>query len=159
MQDFEKILKHLIKNEVEFILIGGFAASVYGVTLLTYDIDICISFTKENTEKLLRAFEDYNPIIRGRDISLRDKADILSELKNLYLITDLGPIDILGSVAGLGHFNDILPYTINLELFNMKCKVLDIDALIKSKKAMKRPKDKETILQLKAIKEKLKSKK
>jgi len=155
MPDFENLLNTLIKNEVEFVIIGGFAATVHGVTLLTNDIDICIQFTHDNTEKLFNSLKDYNPIIREIEIPLKDKRDSLDKLKNLYLITELGPIDILSEVAGLGTYEDVLPHSIEIDLFESKCKVLDIDSLIKSKKEMKRPKDIETITQLQAIKEKM----
>jgi hypothetical protein len=42
-----------------------------------------------------------------------------------------------------------------MDLGHGKCRVLDIDALIKAKKAMGRPHDRQTVIQLKAIKERL----
>lgn len=47
----------------------------------------------------------------------------------------------------------LLPHTIEIELFDRHCRVLNIDALITSKRAIARPKDKEVILQLRAIQE------
>ncbi len=156
MQNFEKLIKKLLDHEVEFVLIGGFAATVHGVSLLTQDIDICIPFTKENLEKIILALKGSNTIHRENNTPLSSSAEKLSKLKNLYLVTDFGSLDFLGQVAGLGSYKDLLPQTIEIELFDRKCKVLDIDALIKAKQQMNRPKDKETIVQLEAIKSKLK---
>lgn len=156
MQDFEKLIKLLLHNDVEFILIGGFAATVHGVSLLTQDIDICVPFNKNNTARLLKAIKDYHPIHRENKKPLNETPESLARFKNLYLLTDLGIIDLLGEVSNLGKYDDILSHTIEVDLFGYKCKVLDIDTLILSKKEMNRPKDKETIIQLKAIKEKLK---
>ncbi|MFH1873977.1 MAG: hypothetical protein ABH859_02185 [Pseudomonadota bacterium] len=157
MQNFEKLIKKLLDHKVEFVLIGGFAATVHGVSLLTQDIDICIPFTKENLEKIISALQDSNPIYRENKIPLSNSAEKLSKLKNLYLTTDFGSLDLLEQVAGLGPYQNLLPQIIEIELFDHKCKVLNIDALIKAKQQMNRPKDKETIVQLEAIKDKLTS--
>lgn len=155
MQDFEKLIKLLLGNNVEFILIGGFAATVHGVSLLTQDIDVCITFDEHNAERLLKSFRNCHPVHRDNKKPLNETPKSLAKYKNLYLLTDFGSIDFLGFVSNLGTYSEILPHTLEIDLFEHKCKVLDIDALILSKKQMNRPKDKETIIQLKAIKEKL----
>lgn len=155
MQNFEKIIRVLLDNEVDFVLIGGFAAAVYGVTLITQDIDICVSFDKQNSGRILKAVKGLNPSHRDGNRPLNETVESLTKFKNLYLSTDFGPIDLLGHVSGLGSYSDLKNHFIEVELFGKKCKVLDIDALISSKREMGRPKDKETIIQLEAIKEKL----
>lgn len=155
MHDFEKLLKLLIDHEVEFILIGGYAATVYGCSTLTQDIDACMPFTKDNLQKLIAALKGINPIHRENKQTLTDSLDELLRFKNLYLITDHGPLDLLGKVDGVGPFADVKDHSIELDLFKKKCLVLDIESLIKAKEQMTRPKDKETVSQLKAIQEKL----
>lgn len=156
MQSHEKLIKALIDNDVEFILIGGYAAVVHGSSMLTQDIDVCTNFSVNNAKKIINTLKKFNPIHRDKKIPFSESAEALSKFKNLYLITDLGPIDMLTEVLGLGSFTEILPHTIEIELFDHKCKVLDLDSIIKAKEAMTRPKDKETVLQLMAIREKLK---
>lgn len=74
-------------------------------------------------------------------------------LKNLYLVTELGVIDCLGEVAGLGDFDTVQAESMMLETAAGRFRVLTIDALIKAKEAMDRPHDRETVIQLRAIKE------
>lgn len=62
---------------------------------------------------------------------------------------------MLGEITGLGKFEDIIDKSVEIELYGKKCRVLDIDALITSKKALGRPKDVQVILQLEAIKQTL----
>jgi hypothetical protein len=57
----------------------------------------------------------------------------------------------------LGDFSEVKKSSIPIEVEGMKLYVLNIDALIKAKMAMKRPKDKEAVRQLEEIK-KLKKK-
>ena len=41
MIDIATILSCFVKNKVEFIIIGGVAATVHGSSYLTNDLDIC----------------------------------------------------------------------------------------------------------------------
>jgi len=155
MQNFEKILELLIDNEVEFVLVGGFAATVHGVTLLTHDIDVCVPFNVENAGKIISAFKEHHPKYSSNKLPLSSDVEYVAALKNLYLTTDLGNIDMLGLVGGLGSYQDVVQHAIEIEIFGRVCKVLDIDALIKAKKAMGGPKDHEAVAQLNLIKKSL----
>ncbi len=41
MQNLSELVRRLIVADVEFVLVGGFAAVAHGVTLVTRDVDIC----------------------------------------------------------------------------------------------------------------------
>jgi hypothetical protein len=83
----------------------------------------------------------------------------LASFNNLYLDTDIGQLDCLGYVKGLGNFTDIEPLSETRDIGNgLKIRILTIDALIKSRKSMNRPKDKEVLLELEAIRKKEKGK-
>ena len=86
---------------------------------------------------------------------LQETPRSLSKYKNLYLHTDLGDLDMLGEITGLGEFQYLVHSSIEVELYERECRVLDINALIVSKKALGRPKDNQVVIQLEAIKERL----
>lgn len=155
MMDYQKLIKRLIENEVQFIIVGGFAAVLYGSSVMTEDLDLCIPFEKNNIQRLLNAFKDVHPEHRliGKTRPIEEITEILSSYKNLYLKTDLGYIDVLSELPEIGTYEKLVAHTIVISLFGMNCRVLDIDTLIRAKKQMKRSKDKETVVQLKAIKE------
>lgn len=46
------------KHEVRYIVIGGIASVIYGVPRATFDLDILIDATPENTQHLLNALSD-----------------------------------------------------------------------------------------------------
>ena len=75
------------------------------------------------------------------------------QFKNLYLDTDIGQLDCLSFIDGLGDYGQTKRESELVEVEEMKVRVLSLDALIKSKKSMERLRDKEAILQLEAIKE------
>jgi hypothetical protein len=145
----------LTRHGVEFVVVGGFAAVAHGVTLLTQDIDICCRFTSGNLLRLQAALAGLRPVHRMATghppLSLT--AETAAGFHNLYLETAWGQLDCLGEVLGVGGFDDVLGKSVEIQLPGGSCRVLAIDALIRAKQAMGRDKDRETIIQLRAIQE------
>ncbi|HMR56527.1 MAG TPA: hypothetical protein PKC10_04360 [Cyclobacteriaceae bacterium] len=54
----ETLVRTLLKNEVNFVIIGGFAAIYYGVSRGTGDLDLLIEPSQENGQRLLNAFRE-----------------------------------------------------------------------------------------------------
>jgi hypothetical protein len=77
MVQFKELLQILINEKVEFVVIGGLAANIHGVSRPTYDLDICYSRSKENLERLVRALKPLKPTLRGapRDLPFRFDPD------------------------------------------------------------------------------------
>jgi hypothetical protein len=146
-------MRRLISSEVDFVLVGGFAAVAHGVTLLTRDVDICCRFNEPNLMRIQKAFADLHPVHRSRpDLPLDLTPAQCSTLKNIYLKTDLGIVDCLGEVLGVGNFDEVKQHSIEVELPYGKCRILDIDALIQAKEAMNRDHDRITVKHLQEIK-------
>jgi hypothetical protein len=156
MEQLTEILRRLHDAKVEFSLIGGFASRHYGVTLVTEDVDICTRFTPENLRRIESAFKDFHPRHRltTNKLPLELTDELCQRLKNMYLTTDLGILDCLGEVAGVGNIDAVLRQSDLRDFPFGRCYVLKIDALMQAKQAVGRPHDLITIAQLKAIKEK-----
>ncbi len=73
------------------------------------------------------------------------------QFKNLYLDTDIGQLDCMTLIDGLGDFREVKRASEIHELEKIQLSVLSLDALIRTKQAMNRPRDTEAILQLEAI--------
>lgn len=65
MIQLEPILKSLIEQEVEFVIVGGVAITAHGSAYLTQDLDFCYSRTNENLKKIVTALSEYSPRFRG----------------------------------------------------------------------------------------------
>jgi hypothetical protein len=153
MQNLSELTRRLIEGRVEFVLIGGFAAVAHGVTLVTRDVDICNRFTEANLRRIERAFADLHPVHRSRqDLPLALTTEQCASLQNLYLKTDLGIVDCLGEVLGVGDFEKVLANSVEVALPFGNCRILDVDALIRAKEAMNRDHDRITVKQLNEIK-------
>jgi len=154
MSDLTGLLQRLHAHGVEFVLVGGFAAVVHGGTLLTRDVDVCCRFSEENLRRIGAAVADLHPVHRTRpDLPLVLTPELCASLKNLYLKTDMGSLDCLGEVKGLGDFAEVLKHSVIAELSFGECRVLSLDALIRAKQAMNREHDQITVRQLQAIKD------
>jgi hypothetical protein len=155
MDDLAKLLQRLNQHEVQYVLVGGLAAVVHGVTLVTRDVDVCCAFTPGNLERLGRALADLHPVHRmtPQRQPLELTPELCAGLKNLYLQTDWGVLDCLSEVKGLGDYDAVRQRSLVITLPFGPCRVLDLEGLITAKEAMDRPQDKLALLQLKAIRE------
>ncbi len=152
--DFLNLLLQLNNANVKFVIIGGFAGVVHGCTFVTQDVDICCELSVDNLLRLQNALSDISPVhrITPQKIKLELTEDNCGDYKNLYLDTDLGQLDCIGSLKGVGDFCEVVKVSQKIEVEGQLLDVLTIDALIEAKKALDRPHDKETIIQLEAIK-------
>jgi hypothetical protein len=157
MDQLTEILHRLHDAHVEFSLIGGYASRYHGVTLVTEDIDICARFSSENLRRIESAVTGLHPRHRltANRLPLELTDRLCHELKNMYLTTDLGILDCLSEVAGIGPFDAVLAESEKTEFPFGEIYVLKLDALIRAKQAVGRPHDLITVRQLTAIKERL----
>ena len=155
MTDFRALLSALTQNQVEFILVGGAAATAHGSTRLTLDLDIVYRRTAENIRRLANALAPLDPYLRdtppGLPFVLHEKT--LRSGLNFMLTTSVGALDLFGEITGGGGYDDLKPQTNSLDLFGMRCLVLTLRRLIEVKRAAGRPKDLEVIAELEAIEE------
>jgi hypothetical protein len=157
MQNLAELMRRLIAAQVEFVLVGGFAALSHGVMRSTRDVDVCCRFSPANLMRIQGAFADLHPVHFPRtDLPLQLTPELCAQLKNLYLKTDLGRVDCLGEILGVGDFDEVVKHSVEVELPAGKCRVIDIDTLIRAKEAMDRDHDRITARELKEIKKRQK---
>lgn len=155
MTNFPALLATLSKGGVEFIVIGGLAASVHGSARVTTDVDVVYRRTDANISRMLAALEPLSPSLRGAPPGLPFLFDLptIKRGLNFTLRTTLGDIDLLGEVTGGGTYDDLLPHSVVTEVQKASCRCVDLDTLIKLKRAAGRPKDFEAIAELEALRE------
>ena len=114
----ESLLDCLIRHEVEFVVVGGFAAVAHGVTLLTQDIDICCRFTPDNLMRLQGALSSLQPVHRmpTERPPLQLIPETADEFQNLYLETAWEQLDCLGEVLGVGGYDEVVGQSIEVQL-------------------------------------------
>jgi predicted nucleotidyltransferase len=155
MLPIEELLKRLLDQGVEFVIIGGVAGLAHGSTRVTADLDICYSRAPESLENLVKALAPVRPQLRGAPPGLPflwDARTLRAGL-NFTLETDLGPIDLLGEVQGIGQYAAAVAASQVIPLFDCPCRVLTLQALIRAKRATGRERDIDHLKELEALKE------
>jgi hypothetical protein len=158
-QDDKALLARLCQNQVEFVIVGGVGCILHGAPLLTYDLDVCVRLGAENFYRIGAAVKDLNPYHRlaAKKLPLELNDELCTRLKNLYLQTDLGKLDCLGEIAGIGDYDKVVERSAVMPLAFGECRVLTLDALIEAKLAAGRDKDIGAVRFLRAIKDKPKA--
>jgi predicted nucleotidyltransferase len=149
----EETLRALFDANVEFVLIGGAAMQLQGSAHLTEDLDFCYSRSAKNLERLARAMAPHHPRLRGapENLPFRFDAAAIKRGLNFTLMTDLGAIDFLGEVAGLGSYEEVKKKSEVVTILEMDCQVLSLEGLIRAKKAAGRDRDLEVLPELQGL--------
>ncbi|MEW6006857.1 MAG: hypothetical protein AB1595_01710 [bacterium] len=153
MLDIKKILESLNKHNVRYIVVGGTAAIAQGSARLTFDFDICYARDKENLKNIVMAIAPFHPYLRGapKNLPFIFDAKTLQMGLNFTFSTDVGDIDLIGELSGLGDYNEVLKYAGKSQIYNIDCHILLLEGLIKNKKTVAREKDKEALIELEAL--------
>ena len=143
MTDVQRLLDVLSAAGVDFVVVGGVALVLRGSSRVTLDLDLCYARDRENLRRLAAALAPYHPRLRGAPPDLPflwDDRTLASGL-NFTLTTDLGDLDILGEVAGVGAYAQVSDGSSELVVGDTAIRVMDLDALERSKRAAGRAKD------------------
>jgi predicted nucleotidyltransferase len=139
----QELLARLADAGVRFSVIGGVALVARGVQRATEDLDIAYARDRENLARLAEALRPLHPRLRGVPEGLPftlDAASLRAGL-NFTLDTDLGPLDLLGEVPGLGTFEHVDAASSEIQLEGMRVLALTVEGLERAKRAAGRPKD------------------
>jgi hypothetical protein len=151
----EAPLRLLGEYEIKCVIVGGVAAAIHGSILLTNDVDVCYSRDTPNLQKLATALRSVHARLRNapEDLPFILDAETLKRGLNFTFVTDIGDLDLLGEIRGVGHFDDVLADSLTVELFGYRFSVIDLGKLIVAKRAAGRPKDLIAVPELEALQE------
>jgi predicted nucleotidyltransferase len=151
--DFPALLRLLSAARVEFIVIGGVAATIHGSAHITVDLDILYQRTPENIDRLAAALLPIHPYLRGAPEGLPFRLDAATIARglNFTLTTALGDLDLLAEVAGGGTYDRLLQDVETLAVEGSDVHCVSLRRLIALKRAAGRPKDLNVIAELEAL--------
>lgn len=155
MVEFEPALKSLTKENVDFVVVGGLAISAHSSGYITTDLDFCYLRTRENLKRIVVALAPFSPRFRNFPEELpfvRDERTLQSGT-NFTLVTNIGDIDLLGEVAGVGNYEAVKKESVVDTLYGCEVRILTIEGLIKAKRAAGRVKDLLVLPELEALQE------
>jgi len=135
-KDYEDLLKLFNKHKVKYCIIGAFAVAFYARPRYTKDIDILIEPRQENSNKIIKALNDFG----FGSLGLKPE-DFMKENKIIQLGYEPVRIDIMTSLAGCT-FDKIWKHKKVGKYGNTKVYFIGINELIENKKWSNRRQDK-----------------
>lgn len=142
--DFIAIIKVLTEHNVEFIVVGGLGAVFHGVPIMTFDIDIVHSREDKNLDRLIKALNILEAQYREQpERRLKPTKDHLASPGHQLLLTNKGPLDILGTIGKDLSFDELTDKTDRFQLeTEMEVRVLKLKTIIEIKEYLGSEKDK-----------------
>ncbi len=157
--DPERLLQTLHKHSVQFVLIGALAARLYGFPRLTADADITPSDDKKNLDRLAAALRALDAKVYTETIpeglAFDCSAATLSRARIWNLVTDAGRLDLAFEPSGTKGYSDLLVGAEKFKAFGIEFLAASVDDIIRSKRAADRPKDREDVVLLLALKKRI----
>jgi len=151
----QRIAELLVAHGVEFLVVGGQAETLFGSPRVTYDTDLCYRRTTDNLRRLAEALKELHPTLRGAppDLPFQLDARSLALGSNFTFSTILGPLDLLGWLEPVGDYDALAPHAETYPVGGMRLRTISLEDLIRVKEHIRRPKDRDSLFQLKAIKQ------
>jgi Nucleotidyl transferase of unknown function (DUF2204) len=151
---FLDLWRLLNKNEVKYVMVGGFATNFHGFQRHTGDIDLYIEDTLLNRQKIRKAF---------RELGMGD-FDSIERMQFVpgwvdFALNNGVRLDIMTSLKGVDiSFNEILEMAPVAEIEEVFVPFLHINHLIANKRSVGRSKDQIDVIELEKIKKLLEEK-
>jgi hypothetical protein len=140
---------------VDYVVIGGIAATFQGSTTITRAFDVCYSRERANLERLASALRELDARLRGVDVDVPFQLDAASLRNGLNFTfkTKHGDFDCLGDPGG-GFDYDLLKRNADqMDVTGWKVMVASLDDIIAMKRAAGRIKDRIEVENLSALRE------
>lgn len=130
------------RHGVQFIVVGAVAAVAAGAPILTQDVDLLIDGEETNLERILAVCAELGATYKdpaGR-LLVPDMGTLRSFRLHL-LRTRLGEVDLLREIGDGWTYRDMLARSGEVDLGPARVRVLDLEAVIASKRFANREKD------------------
>ena len=141
--DLEALLRALQEHEVPLIVVGGAAAVIHGAPVTTQDLDIVPRLERGDDDRLLtllaRRDARFRPVLPGRDLA--PGPEHLAARGQLYLITNLGPLDVLCRLHDHRGYHELFAHSREVVDGDLRVRVIDLDTLIAIKQSTGRARD------------------
>jgi hypothetical protein len=150
--DLVGLLRALVDEGIEFIVVGGGAAILHGAPITTFDLDIVPRREAANAEALMGLLSRYGVfIIEPMKRKLLPRSSDFLGNGQLNLSTQLGPLDVLCRLHDGRGYEELVEHSTVVTDGETSLRVLDLPTLIEVKAAAGRPKDRLAVPMLLAL--------
>jgi hypothetical protein len=127
--DQSHLLHALLRNGVEFVIVGGVAAQLRGWVGATADLDIAVASDDDNAERINRALAEVG-------LLKTDLGGLGTSFETTY-----GRLEIVRRADGIGLYDDWMRNASRLKLDHLTIVVAATEDIVRSKESSNREKD------------------
>jgi uncharacterized nucleotidyltransferase DUF6036 len=151
--DVERLLGRLTGHGVDYVVVGGIAAVLWGSPRNTFDLDVCPAIDQGNLEALAKALIELEARLRDieEDVPFSPDARALANVEILTLDTIAGPLDLIMRPSGAPAYERLRKRATRVDVGAFSVLVASIDDLIAMKRTTGRLKDEVDAEELDAI--------
>ncbi len=157
----------LSRHRVEYVLVGGGAARLFGATRVTEDTDCLARRTDENLDRLAAAMRELTARLRVEGLTDEEASALpvtidrrtLSALEISTWTTDAGWFDVLANIPSSAGarltFEDVIVTAVVVDVGETAVPLASLDVIIASKEWANRPKDRVALPELRGLRDAL----
>jgi hypothetical protein len=163
--DLGRLIAALNRHKVDYLLCGGAAATAYGATRPSEDADCVIRREGANLDRLGSALRELNARLRvagltdeeAKLLPVQVDGRTLADLSVTTWTTDAGPFDVLAGLEApdgrLVPYEELVQRAAVLQGQGFEIHAAGLDDIIGAKERADRPKDREALPELRAIRD------
>ncbi len=133
--DFKELLEEFVRENVEFVLIGGYAVAFYGRPRATKDIDLLLEGSPENLHRVSLALARF-----GAPEKVVAAIATMAHDDVVFMGHPPLRVDMLLTISGVGS-SAIFEDAVRVQLDGIAMRVISLPHLIANKRAAGRPQD------------------
>jgi hypothetical protein len=159
-----ELLAALLRRRVQFLVVGGIAAQLHGATRATKDLDIIVPWERDNFDRLAAALEDLDarldlPPDLG-DLEVRASVELIARTSMTRWLTQAGALDVMQEIPAGEHgeprqYAQLKEHAAYVRSADVNVLVAALDDVIASKEHADRPKDRQALPELHALRDRL----
>jgi predicted nucleotidyltransferase len=130
MEDLKSLIRSLNEQDVEYLLIGGYALFVHGYHRATTDIDVLVSATHESGEKVKAALMVL-PDKAAKDL----EPEWFTEGDNIR-IADAFLVDVMLNACG-ETYETLKQFIVTVDLEGIPVRTISLEGLLRTKQTMR----------------------
>lgn len=149
-----EILRVFVECEVDFVLIGGMAMQAHASERVTNDIDLAVTFSRENRQKLAAALARIDARLIGPNGEVASEpppAEMLGGGDVWFFSTPHGKLDVIAPPGPPGSYVALRERALELELGGLVIPTASREDLIAMKRGSSRPRDLEDVRHLESL--------